>query len=151
MRQLWIISTILLLSGLAAAQVTVVSGYAGDWRVPPGAYSTPFVPLVSTPSVSLNSPPSPSSVFAQPVWQSSAPAVEIEVPTTATTTTGPAQSQPGFRFGAARFQSSYGAAALAGGSHRNNQACKLYTNQDIPQPSVPVGTVKFGDKTEHLQ
>ena len=44
---------ILLLSGLAAAQVTVMGGTASNWVPPYGVYAAPFVPLVTTPSVTL--------------------------------------------------------------------------------------------------
>lgn len=52
---------VVLLSGFAAAQVTVVQGTASYWT--PGAYAGPFVPLVTTPSVSLSTV-SPSAVGA---------------------------------------------------------------------------------------
>jgi hypothetical protein len=151
MRQLLIFSTILLFSGLVAAQVTVVSGYASSTRSAPGAYSVPFVPLVTTPSVSLNSAASATTLFAQPEWQGRASAVEVEVPGATSARAASAQQEQEFRFGAARFQSSYGAAELAVGARPGQKAARVYTNQDIPQPSLNEGTVKFGDKTEHLQ
>src|SRR5277367_2543822 len=43
--------SILLLSGLAAAQATVIGGTASYWA-PPYIYAAPFVPLITTPSVS---------------------------------------------------------------------------------------------------
>jgi len=54
MRQLFVLCTICLLAGLAAGQATVISGYASN-QGRPGYYpATPFVPLVTTPSVSLD-------------------------------------------------------------------------------------------------
>src|SRR2546426_3680731 len=54
MRQLFVLWTICLLAGLAAGQATVISGYASN-QGRPGYYpATPFVPLVTTPSVSLD-------------------------------------------------------------------------------------------------
>jgi hypothetical protein len=44
---------VLLLSGLAAAQTTVMGGTASNWVPAYGVYAAPFVPLVTTPSVSL--------------------------------------------------------------------------------------------------
>jgi hypothetical protein len=44
---------ILLLSGLAAAQATVIGGTASNWVPAYGVYAAPFVPLVTTPSVTL--------------------------------------------------------------------------------------------------
>lgn len=57
------LSLVLLLSGLAAAQATIVGGYAGNWPPPYGFYAGPFVPLVVTPSVSLDTV-SPSAAGA---------------------------------------------------------------------------------------
>jgi len=44
---------VLLLSGLAAAQATVIGGTASNWVPAYGVYAAPFVPLVTTPSVTL--------------------------------------------------------------------------------------------------
>src|SRR5271154_6057486 len=53
MRSLKTLSMILLLSGLAAAQATVIGGTASNWVPAYGVYAAPFVPLVTTPSVTL--------------------------------------------------------------------------------------------------
>ena len=53
MRSLKTLSVILLLSGLAAAQATVMGGTASNWVPAYGVYAAPFVPLVTTPSVTL--------------------------------------------------------------------------------------------------
>src|SRR5438445_12499353 len=54
MRQLLVLCAICLLAGMAAGQATVISGYASN-QGRPGYYpATPFVPLVTTPSVSLD-------------------------------------------------------------------------------------------------
>jgi len=59
MRQLTIFCLAIILPALAAGQATVISGYAVNW-VPPGTYAQPFMPLVSTPSMSFeNVSPSP--------------------------------------------------------------------------------------------
>jgi hypothetical protein len=50
LKTLWMI---LLLSGLAAAQATVVGGTASNWVPAYGVYAAPFAPLVTTPSVTL--------------------------------------------------------------------------------------------------
>jgi hypothetical protein len=57
------LSLVLLLSGLAAAQATTIGGYASNWAPAYGVYAAPFVPLVVTPSVSLEAV-SPSAVGA---------------------------------------------------------------------------------------
>jgi len=53
MSSLKTLSVILLLSGLAAAQATVIGGTASNWVPAYGVYAAPFVPLVTTPSVTL--------------------------------------------------------------------------------------------------
>jgi hypothetical protein len=53
MRLLNTLCTVLLLSGLAAAQATVMGGTASNWVPAYGVYAAPFVPLVTTPSVTL--------------------------------------------------------------------------------------------------
>ncbi|MGA8492806.1 MAG: hypothetical protein WB711_20455 [Terriglobales bacterium] len=63
MRSLKTLSMILLLSGLAAAQTTVIGGTASNWVPAYGVYAAPFVPLVTTPSVTLATV-SPSAVGA---------------------------------------------------------------------------------------
>ena len=59
MRQLTIFCIAIILPALAAGQATVISGHAVNW-VPPGTYAEPFIPLISTPSMSFeNVSPSP--------------------------------------------------------------------------------------------
>src|SRR5215470_14551417 len=57
MHRVLIALSALALCGFATAQVTVISGYASNWAPgvyqAPGAYAAPFVPLVTTPSVSI--------------------------------------------------------------------------------------------------
>jgi hypothetical protein len=122
--------TLLLISGLAAAQIngqaTVVSGYAT-----PGVYSLPVMPLVSTPSMTLE----PTSL------QLGGNNAAAENDTT--------NSSGNFDLGAAISQDNYGAAELKSWSHPR-KAAKVYTNQDVTQVNDTNGLVKFGNKTEHL-
>jgi hypothetical protein len=101
MRVLPLYCAALVLSGLASAQVTVVRGSAGY------GYSAPYVPLVTTPQISLQSvSPNPvgasnatwglvagatnstvsqlsgdtSSVYTQPVWYEGGTTPEISAP-----------------------------------------------------------------------
>lgn len=57
------LSLVLLLSGLAMGQATVIGGTASNWAPPYGVYAAPYVPLVVTPEVSLEAV-SPSSAGA---------------------------------------------------------------------------------------
>jgi hypothetical protein len=126
--------TLLLLSGLSAAQAngeaTVVSGYATT-----GAYSAPIVPLVNTPSISLEGPPLQVGISDR------TQAAEVGVANSATSER--------FDLGAARSDDSYGAAELASRFHPA-KAARIYTNQDVAQVNDTNGLVRFGNKTEHL-
>jgi hypothetical protein len=136
---------VFLACGLASGQVTVIAGHASNMPVAVDIYSGPFVPLVTTPSISLDSPPLPATPFAQPVWHGS-----LAATTNANPANEGASEESGFRFGAARFESSYGAAQLAKGARVNPKEARLYTNQNIAELNQNLGTVKFGSKTEHL-
>lgn len=171
---------ILLLPAVAAAQATVISAYAGDVPLPPGLYAAPFVPLVTTPSITLGSPPlqvgasnatagnvagaanatlsidtsGPSATFAPPMWygQAASPesGPEAGEETTSTPSAGP-QTEQGFQFGVATFQSSYGVARLAAWQRQLGRAKRVYTNADIARLDAATGIVKFGEKTERME
>src|SRR5215471_13373166 len=53
MRLLNTLCLVVLLSGMAAAQATVIGGTASTWVPAYGVYAAPFVPLVMTPTVAL--------------------------------------------------------------------------------------------------
>jgi hypothetical protein len=63
MRSLSTFCLIVLLCGFAAAQATVVGGTASNWVPAYGVYAAPFVPLVTTPTVTFATA-SPSAVGA---------------------------------------------------------------------------------------
>jgi hypothetical protein len=131
----WItLSCTLLLLGLAAAQAngqaTIVSGYATT-----GVYSLPVIPLVTTPSITLE----PTSLQT---GADSSPNSNLD------SARSPNQSSR-FDLGAARSQDNYGAAELASRFHPA-KAAKVYTNQDVAQVNDTNGLVKFGNKTERL-
>jgi hypothetical protein len=54
MRLVSLCCTVVLLCGLAAGQATVIGGYASNWAPSYGVYLAPFVPLVTTPEVTLS-------------------------------------------------------------------------------------------------
>lgn len=54
MRSIYVLCGLLLLCGLAAGQATVIGGTASNWVPAYGIYAAPFVPLVTTPSVTLS-------------------------------------------------------------------------------------------------
>jgi hypothetical protein len=73
----------IILPALATGQATVTSGYAVNW-IPPGVYAEPFVPLVSTPSMSFE------NVSPSPVGASNATAGDVAGATNATLSVFPA-------------------------------------------------------------
>lgn len=54
MRLIGVLCGLLLFCGLAAGQATVIGGTASNWVPAYGVYAAPFVPLVTTPSVTLS-------------------------------------------------------------------------------------------------
>ncbi len=176
MRQLFVLWTICLLAGLAAGQATVISGYASN-QGRPGYYpATPFVPLVTTPSVSLDnasglltgasnatlgnvagaatatlsvvgtSANAPSSV---PVWYGTSSTVAPEVRSSEVGTATPSSRY--FETGIATFEMGSGAAEAAKLSQTNRKrAARVYTNEDIDHINQQNGTVKYKGKTEQI-
>jgi len=63
MRSLGTFCLMVLLCGFAAAQATVIGGTASNWVPAYGVYAAPFVPLVTTPTVTFATV-SPSAVGA---------------------------------------------------------------------------------------
>jgi hypothetical protein len=178
MRQLTIFCFAIILPALAAGQATVISGYAVNWA-PPGTYAQPFIPLVSTPSMSFeNVSPSPvgasnatsgnvagatnatlSVLPAGPVEQfppslALAPANSSIEPRAEAESRGEAapsaETRP-LELGVASFQDSYGVAQLAASSRARHEAKRLYTNLDVERMNQMTGIVKYEGKTERLE
>lgn len=153
MRKTILFNSVLLLSmfgfvAIMAAQVTVQAGTA-TYSVP-GEYALPFAPLVSTPSVSLESAP-------LQVGASNATGENVAGATNSTlpVPTAPSQSAYGFSYeespasstagahaklnlGAAEFENNQSVAKLIAEEHLSKTtqgAAHLYTNQDVEQPS----------------
>jgi hypothetical protein len=148
-------AVLFVLSGLAMGQVTVFSGYASNWT--PGAYARPFVPMVTTPYASPDAVATPSIQLGtvslatgarNATAQNMAGAANATV-TIPSTAAGAGFVPPrGFQFGAAIFQSSYGAAQLM--ARPSAHARRTYTNQDVTRVNDTNGLVKVHGKTEHL-
>ena len=178
MRLLSVLCMLVLLSGLAAAQATVIGGTASNWVPAYGVYAAPYVPVVTTPSVTLStvSPSSvgasnatfglvagatnstlssefvgepPVGVYTQPVWYGPSAAVEVGG--------GPMHGhmhgqmeQGGFDFVATSWESSASVARLVAASGPARKAARTYTNQDVYRVIQNTGTVKYRGKTEHI-
>jgi hypothetical protein len=160
MRQLTLFCALLagpvLAAGQNGGQAIVISGYAGSWMPVPGVYALPSVPLVNTPSVSLDAAPFSQPVngpFAAPTWYRSGSAFEArEAPSEAS-----ARPQQGkyLNRGLATFQDSEGVARLMAEEHLDRKpAARVYSNQDVAQLvqqlNQSIGLVKYNGKTERL-
>jgi hypothetical protein len=177
MRKLSVLCLLLLLSGLAAAQATIIGGTASNWVPAYGVYAVPYVPLVTTPSVTLTTvSPSPVGasnatwgnvagatnatlsdefigqppvgVYTQPVWYGPSPALEVGEP--------PHGNMHGQKeHGSATFiagpsEGMWSVAQLVAGSAPSRKASRTYTNQDVDRATQGTGTVKYRGKTEHI-
>ncbi len=175
MRLLNTVCLVLLLSGLAAAQATIIGGTASNWVPAYGIYAAPFVPLVTTPSVTLAtvSPAAagasnatfgnvagagnatlsivsqpPVGVYTEPVWYG--PSSAVAIPSESMSETRPMQKARAFDVGVASWQSSVSTTHLMASAAGGKKAARTYTNQDVDQVNQKNGTVKYRGKTEHI-
>jgi len=173
MRSLNTLCMILLLSGLAAAQATVIGGTASNWAPAYGVYAAPFVPLVTTPSVTLAivSPSAtgasnatfgnvagatnatlsivsqpPVGVYTEPVWYG--PSASLETPAESAVVGRPLPRAHGFDVGVATWQGSQSVTYLMASGAK--KASRTYGQQDIDQVNQKNGTVKYRGRTEHM-
>ncbi|MFZ0286564.1 MAG: hypothetical protein WAL32_15150, partial [Terriglobales bacterium] len=156
---------------------TIIGGTAGNWAPPYGVYAAPYVPLVTTPSVTLSTvSPSPVGasnatwgnvagatnatlsnefiaeppvgVYTQPVWYGSSAAGEFGEPMH--------EHMRGHRErGAGEFIAGPSAgtvsvAQLMKSEAPARKASRTYSNQDVERMNQSTGTVKYDGKTEHL-
>ena len=153
MRVVNTVCLLLLLSGLAAAQATIVGGTASNWAPAYGVYAAPFVPLVTTPSVTLATV-SPSAAGASNatfgnVAGASNATLSIVTPPPVGVYTEPVWYGPSSSFGSATWQSSDSVGYLMA-NRGGSKASRTYGNQDIDQVNQKNGTVKYRGKTEHI-
>ena len=178
MRMLSVLSLLVLLSGLAAAQATLIGGTASNWVPAYGIYGAPYVPLVTTPSVTLStvSPYAvgasnatfglvagatnatlspefvgepPVGVYTQPVWYG--PSGETgEAPLPRGHMHGATKEQAAFDFVRSSWGERMGAARLMAAAGPARKASRTYTNQDVDLMNQKTGTVTYRGKTEHM-
>jgi len=175
MRLLNTLFVVLLPCGLAAAQATLIGGSASNWAPAYGVYAAPFVPLVTTPSVTLAtvSPSAagasnatfgnvagatdatlsmvsqpPVGVYTQPVWYG--PSATAEIPMQSASEARSSQRAHAFDVGVASWPSSVSVTNLMASSTGGKKAARTYTNQDVDQVNQTNGTVKYRGKTEHI-
>ena len=177
MRSLSVLCLLLLLAGFAAAQATVIGGSASSWVPAYGVYAAPYVPLVTTPSVTLStvSPnpvgasnatwgnvagatnatlssefvaEPPVGVFTKPTWYGASAAVEVGGPMHGHM---PGQrEQRGSEFVGGVGAGAWSVAQMMAGSTPVRKASRTYTNQDVDRVNQGTGTVKYRGKTEHI-
>jgi hypothetical protein len=178
MRKLSVLCLLLLLSGFAAAQATIIGGAASNWFPAYGVYAAPYVPLVTTPSVTLTTvSPSPVGasnatwgnvagatnatlsdefigqppvgVYTQPVWYGPSAAPEAGEPMHGHMH-GKKEQGNGATFMAGTTAGTWSVAQLMTGSAPARKASRTYTNQDVDRATQGTGTVKYRGKTEHI-
>jgi hypothetical protein len=139
-------------------------------------YAAPFVPLVTTPSVSLstyspsaagasnatgnlvagatnatlsivNTPP--QTVLTVPTWYGPTPSQVVAGVNGEASE--PARHGHGFAVGSASFQVDHGVAELAGLSRPAGKATRTITNDDVNRMNQNTGTVKYDGKSEKIQ
>ncbi|MGA8153202.1 MAG: hypothetical protein WB952_19780 [Terriglobales bacterium] len=177
MRVISVLCLLLLLCGFAAAQVTIIGGTASNWAPGYGVYAAPFVPLVTTPEVTLStvSPTAvgarnatwgnvagatnstlsrefvaepPVGVYTEPVWYG--PSAAGEGRHGSMHARREAGEEQAFDFGETPRESRESVARLMTGSGPARKASRTYTNQDVDQVNQHNGTVKYNGKTEHI-
>ena len=172
MRRLLIAFSVLALCGFATAQVTVISGYASNWAPgvyqAPGAYAAPFVPLGTTPSVSIETglptqigasnattgnvagaANSTTSIVAPSMSASTEMQAAESRPQPEPSFQSATRSQNGLEVGAASFEGSRGAAQLM--AHSQQPPARAVTNDDIARLNQQNGMVRYRGKTERIE
>jgi hypothetical protein len=160
-----ILSLILLFSAFATAQATVIRGTASNWA--PGVYAGPFVPVVTTPSVTL------ATVSSSAVGASNATLGNVAGATNATlsnefiaqppigvntvplfygTVGTPAEilEAPKRPFDLGSSTHGPGLAQMMAAAGPNRNASRTYTNEDIERIKQSNNGVKHRDKTEQF-
>jgi len=168
---------LLLFCGMAVGQATMIGGTASNWAPAYGVYLAPFVPLVTTPEVTLSTAsPAPvgasSSTFGLVAGATNAtlssefigeppvgvyttlnwygPTAQPEVlPTGPRAYERKGKEQP-FDFIAGMRESRESVARLIGEAGAARKATHSYGNQDIDRMNETTGTVKYRGKTEHI-
>jgi len=163
--------------GVAVGQATIIGGTASNWAPAYGVYLAPFVPLVTTPEVTLStvSPTAvgaSSSTFGMVAGATNAtlssefigePPVGVYTAlqwygASAQPEAGPSAprayerkpKEQAFDFIAGARESRESVARLMGEAGPARKASHSYSNQDIDRMNETTGTVKYRGKTEHI-
>jgi hypothetical protein len=163
--------------GVALGQATMIGGTASNWAPAYGVYLAPFVPLVTTPEVTLSTAsPAPvgasSSTFGLVAGATNAtlssefigeppvgvytpllwygPNAQPEVGLAAPRVYERKPKEQAFDFIAGAPESRESVARLMGEAGAARKASHSYSNQDIDRMNETTGTVKYRGKTEHI-
>jgi hypothetical protein len=168
---------LLVFCGMAMGQATIIGGTASNWAPAYGVYAAPFVPLVTTPEVTLSTA-SPSAVgasnstFGLVSGATNAtlsdefigePPVGVYTPLLWYGASAQPEVMPGarraygrkpkvqpFDFIAGAREPGESVARLMGEAGAARKATHSYSNQDIDRINQTTGTVKYDGKTEHI-
>lgn len=179
MRQVLVVVAVLLVASMAFGQATVVGGWATNlgWA---GYYpAPPFIPVITTPSLTLQSfspapvgasnatfglnagatnstlsiiTPASNSSYTLPVWYGNGPVVAATVPEVVVHEGKAEREKKAFmETGVAMFGMGPGTAESVAQAKANRKpATHSYTNQDIDRINQTNGLVKWDGKTEHI-
>ena len=167
-----LVCSLLVLSGLAAAQAAVIGGTAGTWGQP-FVYAAPFIPLVTTPSYSWSSTPA-----ASVSWSNGAGARNSTIEAFAGESRWhydgfhqvreemfrenvreghegmerreESKHEHAFRSGIGSSDFSESAAQLMSARGSSKKAARTFTNDDVQKMNDNNGNVKYQGKTEHI-
>jgi len=178
MRALKVVGMIVFLCGMAAAQATIIGGTASNWAPAYGVYAAPFVPLVVTPQVALdtvapmtagassyafgltagatNSTLSmgttlPNGVYSQAEFYGAAAAAETANENAMSRVMMRRERAPAFDFVVGSWSGTASAAVLAPAKGSVRKATRTITNQDIDRFNQSTGNVKYDGKTEQIK
>ena len=177
MRLVSVFCLLLLLCGFALGQATIIGGAASTWAPAYGVYLAPFVPLVTTPEVSLStvSPAAvgasnatfglvagatngtlssefvaepPAGVYTQPNWYG--PSLAPTLPPHPMRQPRHTEKEQQFDFIAQSREGGENIVQMIAGAGPVKKAARTYTNQDVDRVNQSTGTVKYRGKTEHI-
>jgi hypothetical protein len=168
---------LLLFCGFALGQATIIGGTASTWTPAYGVYLAPYVPLVTTPEVSLStvSPAAvgasnatfglvagatngtlspefvaepPAGVYTQPNWY--VPSMAPALPPHPMQHPRHTEKERQFDFIAQSSEGGSSVVQMIAGGGPARKASRTYTNQDVDRVNQTTGTVKYRGKTEHI-
>lgn len=118
---------------LAFSQVIVVSGYATNFAAAPGVYSTPSMPVVSTPSATFWTPPLQVGATNATEGNVAGASAMISGEATVNSTALDRSARGAFNTGASMPQEAFGVAELVGGKTQSRPAVRKFSNSDVEQ------------------